>query len=80
MKKKEKPFRTEDYSLKLHPIWYHEGTGSSVIENPWQLAIEIVSGNIFVADHDTNKIQVFDKAGHYLYHILTPTPIGFMSQ
>ena len=77
VKMKERPFRSEDYSLKLCPVWYHEGTGSSVIENPWQLAIEIVSGNIFVADRDTNKIQVFDKAGHYLYHIPTPPyPIG----
>ena len=77
VKMEEKPFRTEDYSLKLRPVWYHEGTDSSVIENPWQLAIDTVSGNIFVADSNTNKIQVFDKAGHYLYHIPTPPlPIG----
>ena len=77
VKKKERPFRTEDYSLKLHPIWYHEGTGSSVIEDPRQLAIDTISGNIFVADYSTKRIQVFDKAGHYLYHIPTPPyPIG----
>ena len=71
------PFRTEDYSLKLHPVWYHEGTGSSVIENPFQLEIHPISGNIFVADYDTKKIQVFNNAGHYLYHIPTlPKPIG----
>ena len=72
VKMKERPFRTEDYSLKLHPVWYHEATGSSVIEDPRQLAIDTVSGNIFVADYSTKKIQVFDKAGHYLYHIPTP--------
>ena len=75
---KDRPFRTEDYSLKLRPIWYHEGTASSVIENPEQLAIHTESGNIFVADcNATNKIQVFDNTGHYLYHIPTPPyPIG----
>ena len=74
---KERPFRTEDYSLKLRPIWYHEGTRSSVIEFSFQLAIHTISGNIFVADYDTKKIQVFDNTGHYLYHIPTPpVPIG----
>ena len=77
VKKKERPFRTEDYSLKLRPVWYHEGTASSVIEEPYQLAIHTESGNIFVADCDTNKIQVFDNTGHYLYHIPTPPkPVG----
>ena len=74
---KERPFRTEDYSLKLRPVWYHKGTRSSVIENPRQIAIHPISGNIFVADYDTKKIQVFDNTGHYLYHIPTPPrPIG----
>ena len=77
VKMKERPFRTEDYSLKLRPVWYHEGTRSSVIEDPRQLAIHPISGNIFVADCDTKKIQVFDNTGHYLYHIPTPPrPIG----
>ena len=77
VKMKERPFRTEDYSLKLRPVWYHEGTASSVIQNPHQLAIHTESGNIFVADCDTNKIRVFDNTGHYLYHIPTPPkPIG----
>ena len=77
VKMKERPFRTEDYSLKLRPVWYHEGTGSSVIEGPYQLAIHPISGNIFVADCDAKKIQVFDNTGHYLYHIPTPPqPIG----
>ena len=77
MRMKEVPFRTEDYSLKLRPVWYHEGTGSRVIENPRQLAIHPISGNIFVADNLTKKIQVFDNTGHYLYHIPTPPkPFG----
>ena len=74
---KERPFITEDYSLKLRPVWYHEGTDSSVFEDPQQLAIDSNSGNIFVADRSTNKIQVFDNTGHYLYHIATsPYPRG----
>ena len=74
---KERPFRTEDYSLKLRPVWYHEGSGSSVIEDPEQLAIHSISGNIFVVDCYTEKMQVFDNTGHYLYHIPTPPkPIG----
>ena len=77
VKMKERPFRSEDYSLKLRPVWYHEGTGSSIIEDPRQLAIDNVSGKISVADYNTSKIQVFDEAGHYLYHIPTPPrPIG----
>ena len=77
VKMKERLFRTKDYSLKLRPVWYHEGTGSSVIENPIQLTIHTISGNIFVADYDTKKIQVFDNTGHYLYHIPTPPqPFG----
>ena len=77
VKMQERPFRTEDYSLKLRPVWYHEGAGSSVIVAPEQLAIDTKSGNIFVTEYGTKKIQVFDNAGHYLYHIPTPPePIG----
>ena len=72
VKMKKRLFRTEDYSLKSRPVWYHEGTDSSVIEDPQQLAIHEVSGNIFVADRFADKIQVFDRTGHYLYHITTP--------
>ena len=74
---KERPFRTEDYSLKLRPVWYHEGTDSSVSQDPRQLTIDTESGNIFVVDRNYSKIQVFDNTGHYLYHIPTPPePIG----
>ena len=80
---KERPFRTEDYSLKLRPVWYHDLTRflsfqfaallfEYALENPKQLVIHSISGNIFVADRDRKKIQVFDNTGHYLYHIPTP--------
>ena len=57
VKMKERPFRTEVYFLKLRPVWYHEGTDSSFIEFPFQLAIDTKSGNIFVVDYKTNKIR-----------------------
>ena len=77
VKMKKGPFRPEHYSLKLRPVWYHEGTGSSVIEDPQQLAIDTKSGNIFIADYAAKKIKVFDKTGHYLYYIPTPPyPVG----
>ena len=72
VKMKKRPSIAKDYSLKLRPVWYHKGTGFRVIEDPCQLAIDTKSGNIFVADYDANKIQVFDNPGHYLYHIPTP--------
>ena len=76
VKMKKRLFRTEDYSLKLRPVWYHEGTDSSVL-SPQQLAIHNVSGNIFITDRNAGKVQVFDNAGHYLYHISTPPrPLG----
>ena len=72
IKMKERPFRTEEYFLKLLPVWYHEESGSSVIEkNPRQLAIHNISGNIFVANRKDIKLQVFDNTGHYLCHIPT---------
>ena len=77
VKMKKRPFRTEDYSLKLRPVWYYEGTGSSVFVDPRQLVMHNQSGNIYVADCDTRKVLVFDKAGHYLYHIPTaPRPLA----
>lgn len=61
VKLKKRPFRTEDYSLKLRPVWYTQGTGSSVIERPYQLAIDTISGNIFVVGRDADKILVLIK-------------------
>ena len=73
VKMKERPFRTEDYFLKLRPVWYHESTDSSFIEFPFQLAIDTKSENIFVVDYKTNKIHT----GHHLYHIpIPPGPVG----
>ena len=73
----ERPFRSEDYSLKLRPVWSREGTGPGEIKDPMQIAIDNSTQNIFVADYDASRIQVFNEEGNYLYQIPTPEyPIG----
>ena len=69
---KERPFRSEDYSLKLRPVWSREGTGPGEIKDPMQLAIDNSTQNIFVTDGGTKRIQVFNEEGNYLYKIPTP--------
>ena len=74
---KERPFRSEDYSLKLRPVWSREGTGPGEIKFPMQIAIDDSTQNIFVADNGANRVQVFDEEGNYLYKIPTAVcPIG----
>ena len=74
---KERPFRFEDYSLKLRPVWSREGTGPGEIKYPFQIAIDNSTQNIFVADGGASRIQIFNEEGNYLYKIPTPEyPIG----
>ena len=74
---KERPFRSQDYSLKLRPVWSREGTGPGEINHPFQIAINNSTQNIFVADFGASRIQVFNEEGKYLYQIPTPeNPIG----
>ena len=69
---KERPFRSEDYSLKLRPVWSREWTGPGEIKHPFQIAIDNSTQNIFVADSDASRIQVFNEEGNHLYQIPTP--------
>ena len=74
---KERPLRSEDYSLKLRPVWSREGTGPGEIKHPMQIAIDNSTQNIFVADFGASRIQVFNEEGNHLYKIPTPLcPIG----
>ena len=74
---KERPFRSEDYSLKLSPVWSREGTGPGEINYPFQIAIDNSTQNIFVVDNESNIIQVFNEEGIHLYKIpTTKSPIG----
>ena len=69
---KERPFRSEDYSLKLRPVWSREGTGPGELKSPMQIEIDNSTQNIFVVDLVASKIQVFNEEGNYLYQIPTP--------
>ena len=80
---KERPFRSEDYSLKLSPVWSREGTGPGEIKDPRQITIDSTTQNIFVTDFEANTIQVFTEEGNHLYKIPTavdPTGIALTQE
>ena len=62
---KERPFRSEDYGLKLSPIWSRESAHNNT---PMQMAIDDTTHNIFVTD-TFDPILVFNKDGNYLYDV-----------
>ena len=68
---KERPFMTEDYSLKLRPVWFRDATGTGEIKQPRQIAVDSTTQNIFVTDELANTIQVFTEEGKHLYSIPT---------
>ena len=68
---KEIPFRSEDYSLKLHPVWPREGSAPGETISPLQIAIDNTTQNIFVTDYRANTVQVFNEEGKHLYKIPT---------
>ena len=73
----ERPVARVDYSTKLCPVWFHNGTASGRIINPRQIVIDDTTRNIFVADYKAKRIQVFNAEGKHLYEISTPPkPIG----
>ena len=70
---KERPFRSEDYSLKLRPVWSREGTGPGEIKEPMQIAIDTTQHRIYLwLIMMLTRIQVFNEEGNYLYQIPTP--------
>ena len=74
---KERPFRSEDYSLKLSPVSSREGTGPGEIKDSMQIAIDNTTQHIFVTDYGASIIQVFSEEGNHLYKIPTAVlPIG----
>ena len=80
---KERPFMTEDYSLKLRPIWSRAATAPGEIKNPMQIAVGSTTQNIFVTDNLANTIQVFTEEGEHLYTIPTaasPTGIALTEE
>ena len=74
---KERPFMTEDYSLKLRPVWFRDATGTGEIKQPRQIAVDSTTRNIFVTDFVASTIQVFTEEGKHLYSIPTAaSPAG----
>ena len=69
---KERPVTRVDYSTKLCPVWFHDGTGSDQISEPGQLVSDNATHNIFVADNLANRIHVFNVEGNHLEEISTP--------
>ena len=69
---KERPFQSEDYRLKLSPVWSRESPFND--NNPCQMTIDETTHDIFVIDQ-LGRIVVFDKAGKYLYNV----PMGLIS-
>ena len=80
---KERPFKTEDYSLKLRPVWSREPTAPGEIKRPMQIAVDSTTQKIFVTDNLANTIQVFTEEGEHLYTIPTaesPTGIALTEE
>ena len=67
---KERPFRSEDYGLKLSPVWSRESARNNT---PIQMAIDDTTHNILVTD-TFDPILVFNKDGNYQYDV--PISIG----
>ena len=74
---KERPVSQVDYSTKSCPVWSHDGTCSGEINDPRQLVIDEKTKNIFLAEYESKRIQVFNSEGTHLYKISTPPePVG----
>ena len=57
------------YQNKINPILTasRKGNADGEMNNPYGIAIEAKSSNIFIADHGNQRVQVFDQEGQYLY-------------
>jgi DNA-binding beta-propeller fold protein YncE len=42
------------------------GSGAGQMQNPKRIALDRASGNLYVADADNNRIDVFDSAGNFI--------------
>ena len=57
---------TSDVSFEFLRKWGTEGNGDGQFYWPSELAIDM-AGNVYVADRDNYRIQVFDLQGRFLY-------------
>jgi DNA-binding beta-propeller fold protein YncE/DNA-directed RNA polymerase subunit RPC12/RpoP len=44
-----------------------QGTGPGYLNDPRSIAVDPVTGSIFVAEYDSGRVQVFDPAGKFLF-------------
>ncbi|HUF01855.1 MAG TPA: 6-bladed beta-propeller [Gaiellaceae bacterium] len=56
---------TAGTSYKVVGKWGKDGSGNSQFNNPNGIAVS-KAGNVYVADTDNNRVQVFSKSGAYL--------------
>jgi DNA-binding beta-propeller fold protein YncE len=54
--------------------WGGPGTGPSQFNNPHALVVDKASGQVFVADRNNDRIQVFDGDGKFLRQIVIHVP------
>ena len=58
-----------DYSTKLQPVksFGTIGTGPGQFGRPWSIAIDPKTNNVYISDHENNRVQVFSQECTYLY-------------
>ena len=59
-----------EYKHKVTPVVREGGVANSAdgqFNRPWGLAIDYSSNNIYVADHENHRVQVFNDDGDFLF-------------
>ncbi|MGY6216798.1 6-bladed beta-propeller [Methylolobus aquaticus] len=57
---------TSDISYLFQTKWGSSGAADGLFNYPTAVAVDPASGEVFVADQNNNRIQVFDRAGNFL--------------
>ena len=57
------------YTNKSKPVVNagSQGSGKGQFKNPFGIAVDYLTNNIFVADHGNNRVQVFRNDGRYMF-------------
>ena len=70
-----------EYTNKSKPVVNagSQGSGKGQFKNPFGIAVDYLTNNIFVADHGNNRVQVFRNDGRYMFQFGSDrmkSPIG----